>query len=110
MLADISKINEHFAGDEEMIGELLEVFESTYPEVIARLDLAINSQLSDQIKLEAHTLKGMISNFFSEELRLCAYEMESKSTELQVDELNIQLDNLKVKLPILINEIRNAIL
>lgn len=108
MLVDISKVNDHFAGDEELIGELLDVFESSYPEVIDRLEVAISNNKSEDIKLEAHTLKGMISNFFAEKLRLCAFDIEENSSSLSQDQLNSKLEILKSKIPLMLNEIRNA--
>lgn len=108
MLVNITKMNEHFAGDEELIEELVEVFESSYPEVIRKLDLALVDKDPERIKLEAHTLKGMISNFFAEELRLCAFEIESRASELDINELNKNLETLKQKMPLMLKEIKNG--
>lgn len=108
MLSDIDKIKEHFDGDIELIGELIEVFESTYPSVMARLEEGVNSGDIEAVKLEAHTLKGMISNFFSEELKTSSSEIELNYNEYTNEEFHKRLLALKNGIPHMIKEVRSA--
>ena len=108
MLSDIKKLQEHFQGDEELIGELIEIFAITYPEVITRLEQYVEKSDIENCKLEAHTLKGMISNFFAEDLRLVAFDIESNSSKLSKEELNHHVLILKEKIPQMIKEIKDA--
>lgn len=108
MIANLEKLGDHFAGDEELIGELVEVFEVSYIDVISRLETAISEDNRESVKLEAHTLKGMVSNFFAEEIRAIAYEVEANASKLSKDELFSRLELLKEKIPPMIEEIKNA--
>ena len=108
MLSNIELIKEHFCDDEELVGELLEVFESTYPEVISKLETALTQDNRDNVKLEAHTLKGMISNFFSEDLKKLTLEIESNSESFSAEEITTRVEALKAQIPLMVEEIRNA--
>lgn len=108
MVADLDRIREHFAGDEELIEELVEVFEVSYLDVLSRLDQAIKRDAREDVKLEAHTLKGMISNFFAEDLRATAFEIESRAAKMPQEDLHKKVMYLKEKIPTLINEIKDA--
>lgn len=108
MLTDLDKLREHFAGDEELISELAEVFEVSYKDVLSRLEKAIGEDKRDEVKLEAHTMKGMVSNFFAEELRAIAFDLEANAAKLSKEELYSKVETLKEKIPPMIKEIKNA--
>lgn len=108
MLSNIEKVKEHFCGDEELIAELIEVFESSYLEVVSKLELAIEKEDLDQVQLEAHTLKGMVANFFAKEIVENAFEIEVNRSDLSQKELTEKVAFIKNQIPLLIEEIKNA--
>ena len=80
-LIDQDALKSHYGEDIEIIEDLIEIFDSTYPESMAELEKAINASDFGNIELHAHTLKGMVANFFSSELKDKFYELEKKGKE-----------------------------
>ena len=60
-----------------------------------------------KIELHAHTLKGMIANFFAEDLRVAAYDIEKMGHNSEISGYESQLAVLDEKLPMLITELRS---
>ncbi len=108
MLVNLENLKLHFDGDEELILELLEVFESTYPGTLTSVETAIKEQSFSDLELHAHTLKGMIANFFSEELKEAAFRLEKSGREKKDEGLDQPLKVLQEKLPLLVEEIRTS--
>lgn len=105
MLFDESKLMSHFDNDKEMIGELLEVFESTYEETLGELKSALSESNFKNVELHAHTLKGMIANFFSDDLKESAYQLELSGKNENIEGHASHIENLESKLPQLVSEI-----
>ena len=103
---NVEALKSHFDGDEEMIADLLEIFEETFGEILNDTKAAVESKSFDDLEHAAHTLKGMIANFFAEDLISAAQKLESmgKSSELVDAESHLQL--LISGIPVLIEEIR----
>lgn len=108
MLIDLEALKSHFDGDIEIIEQLTEVFEQSYGESLSGLEQAIAENDFPNIKLHAHTLKGMISNFFAEDLRQTAFFLEQCGNEQNLkDDYQVKLDYLKNEIPALISELKN---
>ena len=60
-----------------------------------------------KIELHAHTLKGMIANFFAEDLRVAAYEIEKMGHNSDISGYENSLNVLDQNLPRLIGELRS---
>ena len=106
MLFDESKLMTHFDQDKEMILELVEVLKETYPETSSKLKTAIESEDFSNIELHAHTVKGMLSNFFAEELRETAFKLEKMGREKSLDKPLELYASIDEKVPLLIRELR----
>lgn len=109
MLVNEKELKMHFDGDEELISELLDVFESTYPEALGAVKKAIEDRNLKDLELHAHTLKGMISNFFAKSLKDAAFELEKMGRE---DNLSNELEfikELEEGLPKLIEDVKSII-
>jgi protein-histidine pros-kinase len=107
MIVNIENLKVHFDGDDELILELLDVFESTYPKTLASLENAIHEKNYSDLELHAHTLKGMIANFFAPELKEAAFILEKSGRESAEIDFNPSLTQLKSQLPDLIQEVRS---
>lgn len=97
MSINIDQLNNDFDGDKEMIRALLEVFESSYTEHLEKLESSILRKDFENIKLHAHTLKGMCSNFFAEKaVELSLYiEIQGREANDAAD-LDDKLKELKM--------------
>lgn len=104
-LIDQDALKSHYGEDIEIIEDLIEIFDSTYPESMAELEKAINASDFGNIELHAHTLKGMVANFFSSELKDKFYELEKKGKEQVSVEVN-ELDPIKELLPKVTEELK----
>lgn len=96
----------HFDHDQEMIDELVVVFEETFPEVLLNLETAIKEIDFANIELHAHTLKGMIANFFAADLKEMAFKLELAGREKNDEDLSHYFVKLSEGLPLLIKELK----
>lgn len=102
-----SELLEHFDNDKEMISDLIEVLEETYPETLANLKAALDAQTFAEIELHAHTLKGMLSNFFCDELKEKAFELEKMGREKSLDHATEKYSELEKQIPGLLQDLRS---
>lgn len=107
MYVDLDSLKSHFDGDEELIGELVEVFEETYPETLANIEKAINDQSTKDLELHAHTLKGMLANFFVDKLKELAFQLEKIGREGNLGDVSDQAEQLKSEIPKMLAELKN---
>ena len=108
-MIDVKAIKEHFDGDEELIGELTEIFDGSYPKSLAALVVAIQEKNFSEIELHAHTLKGMISNFFAVELKNAAANLEKIGRDKVDAEMKADLSYLKDNLPKVSVEVKKVL-
>ncbi len=66
----------NFEGVEEIIPPTVVSFNSVWPDLLTRIEAAIASGDSGALQIAAHTLKGVVSNFYAETVRLLAWELE----------------------------------
>lgn len=104
-LVDVDALKSHYGEDIEIIEDLIEIFDSTYPETMAALEEAINANDSSNIELHAHTLKGMVANFFATDLKEKFYVIEKKGKEQASVEVS-ELDPIKEQLPKITEELK----
>lgn len=109
MLVNIEQLKVHFDGDEELIGELLEVFETSYPVTLTAIKAAVEEVNYKDLELHAHTMKGMISNFFSEKLKEAAFVLEKMGRESKSEGAQEYISELEKGLPVLVDEIRSIL-
>lgn len=106
MVVDKEQLKLHFEGDEELIAELIEVFESTYPETLDQVKTAVVGSDFKNLELHAHTLKGMIANFFAEELKNAAFSLEKMGREQKLGNVDQEIETLVKGLPLLVEEVK----
>lgn len=103
---DPKAISEHLAGDEELIEELGELFIATYPSVMLELKEAIEQVNYSEIERAAHTLKGMVANFFAAEIKQICFEMETMGQEKKIEGIKDKLVQAELNINELIEEIK----
>lgn len=109
MLVNEKELKVHFDGDEELIGELIEIFESSYPNKLIEVKEALSSKDYGKLELHAHTLKGMIVNFFSKDLKEAAFYLEKMGRDKRDEDGSKYLEILEAGLPVLITEVKSLI-
>lgn len=81
--------------DKSIVLEIIELFIAEYPERIAAIKNDIASRNFESLKFNAHSIKGVIANFFATEPQQFARELETKGTHKEgngLEELVLQLD------------------
>lgn len=101
-----NELKTHFAGDEELILELVTVFEETYPETISGIKNSIVKNDFKNLELHAHTLKGMIANFFAADLKDAAFELEKMGREQNIHDPDATIQKLESEIPNMVKELR----
>ena len=104
---NVQALKEHFDRDEEMIGELVEIFESTYVDILNDTKSAVETKSFSELEHAAHTLKGMIANFFADDLKVSAQELEKMGRQSELVEADAHIENLISGIPVLIDELKN---
>ncbi len=103
---DSQALCDHFSGDEELIVDLIEFFEDSYNDTLNPLKDALASETFRDIELHAHTLKGMIANFFSSELKDYAEQLEVQGKEKKLESADALVEKLVAGIPLLIEELK----
>ncbi len=85
---DLTHLRELVGGDEEVMGEILDLFMEDAPRQIAALGEAITRGDWEEAHRLAHTLKGSASNVGAEPLRQAAWSLEQRSGEPTGDDLH----------------------
>jgi HPt (histidine-containing phosphotransfer) domain-containing protein len=86
----------NFEGDEDILKDLIKEFLSKKDEILAKIEIAIEEKNFSNLKLHAHTMKGVISNFYAESIRLLAYDLEkagANSEDKNNKEIFLKLKN-----------------
>lgn len=104
---DVSGLKTHFAGDEEMIGELVEVFSETYIETLSELKNAIENNDLEVIERSAHSMKGMVANFFAKKIQDDCYEAEQMGKTNNLKNINEVVNQIEQDIPILLQELKS---
>jgi HPt (histidine-containing phosphotransfer) domain-containing protein len=103
---DIEAFKSHYGEDIDIVADLVEIFEVSYPETLADIEKAISSNNYKDLELHAHTLKGMCANFFCEELKNASLDLEKMGKDANSEGYESHLEVLKTNLPKLIEELK----
>lgn len=106
---DKEKFLGYFNNEKELIAELISLFKQSYPDTFEKLKRAIAEKDFSNLELHAHTLKGMIVNFFSEELRQAAYNLEKMGHDHKLDKPQVHIDILEKGIVELVDEMEGLL-
>ena len=82
---DIEKIKYEFGDDIEIFSELVDDFKIESKKMIADIEKFISDKEYHQLMIVAHTYKGVVANFYSNEIEECAFKLkkwEERKTSL----------------------------
>lgn len=106
MLINEAKLLEHFENDKSLIHELSVIFDSSYPVSLTGLKKAVSQMNYEGIELHAHTLKGMVANFFAEEAIQTALNLELIGREKKEQSMHDLVHKLEKDLPQIVDELK----
>jgi len=99
------KILSHFAEDKEIISAVITQFIESYPSYLSEIRRAIECQESKEIEVQAHTLKGVISNFFWDPLIDLSLALEESGKEADFSQAEKLLRDLEEALEELVGNL-----
>lgn len=73
---DLEELLERTENDRELMRDLLTIFQQEFPQRLQSLREAVGSLSATQVVIEAHALKGMLSNLAAIEAAAAAAELE----------------------------------
>ncbi len=98
---DMSKLLASFAGDNEILLEIIDDFKEQLPIHIKALKVALLEKDFDNITLISHTLKGLCGLFHAEKARQSCFELESVKEDESIGKIISILGNTEKELSIL---------
>ncbi len=94
-----------FQGDEEILLEMIDAFSGSYEDLIGSIRKSIQEKQGDELRLHAHTFKGILRNFFSENGAKIAYELELRGHKSQFEDSSKLLAQLEEHMSLFLGEI-----
>jgi HPt (histidine-containing phosphotransfer) domain-containing protein len=91
--------------DKEVVLEIINIFIDEYPERMNSIKENIEQEDFDQLRFNAHSLKGVVANFIAPEVQALAKSMEMKGTNKDMQDINPLYDELKVKADVMVEEL-----
>jgi HPt (histidine-containing phosphotransfer) domain-containing protein len=92
--------------DREVVKEIIEIFISEHPGRMDDLQKNIQEQDIESLHRNAHSLKGIIANFFDKETEEIASIMEINSMESYDSNVESQFEQLKINTEILLKDLK----
>ncbi len=77
-LIDRERLRMEFAGDEDILRELRDVFMGELPKMMSAIEAAVRAGDAHAVERAAHTLKGAVSNFQTPLVRDAAFVLEQQ--------------------------------
>lgn len=94
-----------FNGDEDILLDMINMFQSRFSELLSHIRESILAHDAKKLKMDAHTIKGVLSNFYAEEGRLLAYELEKRGEQSKFDDAILLLNRLENVLQLFLYEL-----
>ncbi len=92
---DRAALSERLMGDEDLIGQIVDVFLDDTPRRIETLKSHVIGADAENIRRQAHAIKGAAANVGGEELRRIAFEMEKRSAAKDMERVKLLMPQLE---------------
>ncbi len=73
---DYKKIEFEFGEDWDIFKELIDDYKEALPSFLEQIKTAMDNKEYDALRITAHTLKGIVVNFYCDDLSKTAFELE----------------------------------
>ena len=107
---NLNLILNHFAGDEDILREVVKSFLLSAPKLITEIETSIKDKSARNLEISAHTLKGSVSHFFIKDLHEVLSELESSGRKNQFAEVQEKFESAKIKLNSLCKDLQALLL
>ncbi len=92
--------------DNEVVLEIINIFIDEYPERMTTLRKNIDEKDFDQLKFNAHSLKGVVANFVAPQVQELARQLEIKGSDKDLADVDALYESLNEKTGIVIDELK----
>ncbi len=96
-----------FKVEEEILLDMIALFEDGLQGLILPIKEAIHKRDASKLKLNAHTIKGVLSNFYAEEVKNLAQELEKRGEDSAFEGALIILNEMENKIENLLSDLNN---
>lgn len=106
---DDQHLIEQFRGDEEILLDMINIFQDGLYDLLEPIRQSVLSEDADKLRINAHTFKGVLGNFYSEEGSNLAFELEKRGAHSEfIDAMDLlnQLENLLQKFVFELNSLK----
>lgn len=95
-----------FQGMEDLALHAVSSFLDNLPDLLSSIEKSLKTKNPKELELSAHTLKGVLSNFYAEPSQLLAWKLEQIGSGQVMDDSAIRIyENLKREVTILANQL-----
>lgn len=94
-MVDLKQLDFEFGDDWEIFEELLSDYSSVYEGFFERIEAACKSNDFEAVRIEAHTLKGIVANFYCADLKNKAKQIEECGGQKSLDPVPAYLEEFK---------------
>lgn len=91
--------------DKEVVLEIINLFIEEYPERMLTIRKNIEQKDFDQLRFNAHSLKGVVANFIAPEVHALAKSLEMKGTSKDSSDIDTLYSELKGKADVMVEEL-----
>ena len=92
--------------DNEVVNEIINIFIDEYPERMETLRKNIDEKDFEQLKFNAHSLKGVVANFVAPEVQELARQLELKGAHKDTTDVEQLFTELKEKTALVVEELK----
>ncbi len=92
--------------DNEVVTEIINIFIDEYPERMETLRKNIDEKDFEQLKFNAHSLKGVVANFVAPEVQELARQLEMKGANKDLTDVEALFNELKEKSAVVVDELK----
>ena len=75
-IVDLKQLEFEFGEDWDIFQELIHDYKECYEDLITKISTAIEANDFEALRIEGHTLKGIVANFYSAPLKETAFNLE----------------------------------
>ncbi|MBC7712033.1 MAG: Hpt domain-containing protein [Rhizobacter sp.] len=100
-----SNLMQQFKGDEEILLDMIGIFESDVGQLLSPIRESILNQDGQQLRINAHTFKGVMGNFYAEQGKQLAFELETHGKQANFKDTLELLNKLENELQLFLFEL-----
>lgn len=93
---------QNFEGMEDVLQEVVEKFQELHPQLVGDVRRAIETDDAQALRISAHTLRGVLSNFYAEPACALAAKLEKMSGEQSKEDADSVFASLAAQIAVLL--------